>query len=80
MAIPAHIPTSSDKMFEHYLYRIGLREDDIPEVQCQEMKKAFFAGISNVIVLFTVDAEFQEVQNVIGNLNDEMLSFWDNFK
>ena len=48
-------PISIDKQFENYLIRVKLDKSKMSRTQYDETKKAFFAGASAMLVLFSTE-------------------------
>lgn len=48
-------PINIEKQFENYLMRVKLDKNKMSRVQYDEMKKAFFAGASAMLILFRTE-------------------------
>lgn len=68
-----------EKLWHNYLELVGMKEEQLPHVQRSEMKKAFFGGVGQVLMLLRDDlGALPEEEGVIemNNLIEETKRFW----
>jgi len=62
-----------------YLHRVGFNENDLPEDQLREMKRAFMGACGQMLVMFRQDIStlsLSEGNGVIHNLFMQVNNFW----
>ncbi len=65
--------------WEKYLKRVDLKESEMLPIQTQETKRAFFAGVSQLLVLLREDVsalEENEAINTMERMETECGEFW----
>lgn len=68
------------KLYKHYLEKCKLDESNMPKVQIQETRRAFFGGCSSMLTLLTTDEELEDEDkgiDLIAKLYDECSEFWN---
>ncbi len=81
MAIDKDVPITAKKMFENYLYRVGLNPKSMHPIQYNEMKKVHYAAITSMMVVFQQPKiTGQEMFKIMDGLDKEITQFWENQK
>ncbi len=78
----ANEPISISKQFDNYLVRVKLDRNKMSPVQYSETQKAFYAGASAMLILFSKEIpDLPEAQAVIEmeKLMQEAEFFWNKF-
>lgn len=67
-----------EKQFEFYLQKVNLRKENMSEIQLQETKRAFYAGISQMWKMFVEisDMEEQKGFEIFNDIDDQLVIFW----
>lgn len=67
-----------EKQFEFYLQKVNLDPKNMSEIQLQETKRAFYAGIAQMWKMFIAIGELKE-QNcdaIFNDIDDQLAIFW----
>ena len=67
-----------EKKFEFYLDKVNLKKENISEIQLQETKRAFYAGISQMWRMFVEISDMEEEKGfeIFNNIDDQLVIFW----
>lgn len=63
-----------------YLSRVGLKEEQLPESQKLEMKRAFYGGCGQILMTFTndiVDMSDDDGVKALDHLINQTSEFWE---
>lgn len=65
--------------WQHYLEKVQLKEDEMPEIQKNETKKAFVAGMSSMYIVFTSCTDITTpIDQLFKKYQTEIQEYWNN--
>lgn len=72
---------SIEKQWQQFLKLVGLVENELPEIQRNSMKRAFFGGVAQMLVLLrdgigAIEDENQSIAE-LENIDKELKDFWN---
>lgn len=67
-----------EKEFEFYLEKVNLKKENMSEIQLQETKRAFYAGVAQMWRMFIEIADIKEenCDAVFNDIDDQLAIFW----
>ena len=67
-----------EKQFEFYLEKVNLKKENMSEIQLQETKRAFYAGIAQMWRMFVEIADMKEenCDAIFNDIDDQLAIFW----
>lgn len=67
-----------EKQFEFYLDKVNLKKENMSEIQLQETKRAFYAGVAQMWKMFVEigDMEEENCDAVFNDIDDQLAIFW----
>ena len=78
MPFDKNLPLEPEKMFHNYMFRCGMNINEMKgSVQYIEMKKSYYAALSNILLIICSDVDTKELDKVITNISDKVITFWD---
>jgi hypothetical protein len=67
-----------EKQFDFYLEKVNLKKENLSEIQLQETKRAFYAGIAQMWKMFCEIGEMKEenCDAIFNDIDDQLAIFW----
>lgn len=69
-----------DQQWRRFMERCGIDPKEFPEIQIQEMSRAFYGAMGQMLLLFRDElAELEEIDGIkaLENMLNECVKFWE---
>lgn len=67
-----------EKQFDFYLEKVNLKKENLSEIQLQETRRAFYAGIAQMWRMFIEIGDMPEenCDEIFNDIDDQIAIFW----